>query len=636
MKKQLTAIFLSLVLAVSALAQQPALDNTPNAERLRAHISYLASDQLGGRRTGSAGASKAAAYIKQEFKKLGLEPAGIRPQNGKPPRYEQPFPFVAGVSLGGGNALSFKPLAGGKPVALRAGEDWQPLGFASNGKLDNAPLVFAGYGINVPELNRNDYANLDVKGKAVVALTGAPDNDAKFGRHAEARFKAAAAKSQGAAALILLSQEGKFSDDKLSRLRYDNAGEAGIPVLALAKRTADVLLGLVNCASRTLPNGVKVTPCGNAQAGQQTDGKILLQIGQPADQAAESWPKLSASLSLNLTRQTVKAENIVGVLPGNDPVLKNEAIVIGAHYDHLGLGGEGSGSLAPQEGIHHGADDNASGTAGLLELARLFAQEKRNRRTVVFIAFSGEEEGLLGSNFYADNPAWPLDKTVAMINMDMIGRMKDNKLTVGGVGTAQEFRPLVERLNSNTPVAVANAKRFDATLNEDGFGPSDHSSFYAKQIPVLFFFTNAHEDYHKPSDTADKINYNDQARVLQLVAEVFRALDETDKRPTYAVARPSGEGRRSQSFAVSLGVIPGYAESNDGMKLDGVREGSPADKAGLKAGDKVIKMAGFDVKNVQDYTYALGQMKAGVEYEVVVVRGAETLTVKVTPVARRQ
>jgi Zn-dependent M28 family amino/carboxypeptidase len=634
MKKTFLAAFLGFVLTITALAQQPASYSAPQVERLRAHVAYLASGPLAGRRTGTDGANKAAAYLKQEFKKLSLEPAGTPPQNGKPPRYEQPFPYIAGVALGKGNMLALKPLAGGgKPVALRVGEDWQPLGFASNGKLENAPLVFAGYGVNAPELNRNDYAGLDVKGKVVVALAGAPDNDSKFGRHADARFKATAAKSQGAAALILLSQTDKFSDDRLSRLRYDNAGEAGLPVLALAKAAA-ARLGLADCASQTLPNGVKITPCGDTRASPQTDGKILLQKGQTAGPTAETWQKLTASLSLNLTRQTVAAENIVGVLPGNDANLKNEAIVIGAHYDHLGLGGEGS--LATKEGeIHHGADDNASGTAGLLELERIFAQEKRNRRTLIFIAFSGEEEGLLGSIFYVNNPAWPLDKTIAMINMDMIGRMRDGKMTVGGIGTAQEFRPLIEQLNSNTPAAVANAKRFALALSEDGFGPSDHSSFYAKQIPVLFFFTGAHEDYHKPTDTAEKINYEDEARILQMVSEVVRALDFNDKRPTYTVAKSSGEGRRSQSFNVSLGVIPGYAESSDGMKLDGVREGSPAAKAGLKAGDKVIKMAGFDIKNVQDYTYALGQLKAGVEYEIVITRGAETLTLKITPVARR-
>ncbi|MDQ1708615.1 MAG: hypothetical protein QOJ88_1826, partial [Pyrinomonadaceae bacterium] len=337
-----------------------------------------------------------------------------------------------------------------------------------------------------------------------------------------------------------------------------------------------------------------------------------------------------------------------------------ETIVIGAHYDHLGRGGEGS--LAPREGeIHHGADDNASGVAGVLELARMFAaQQPRPRRTLVFVAFSGEEEGLLGSNYYVNHPIVPLANTVAMINMDMIGRMKDNKLIVGGVGTSQEWRSSVENANlgfspyvigtlSGRAASEAGAvigphgakpadnekkSQFLLTLNEDGFGPSDHSSFYAKQVPVLFFWTGTHEDYHKPSDTADKINYTDEARIVALVARVVHDLAGNDKRPTYAVAKSESTGR-SLGFRVYLGTIPNYADATDGLLLDGVREDSPAAQAGIKAGDKIVKLAGRDVKNVYDYTAALGEMKAGQEYAVELMRGGERLKLKITPAAKK-
>jgi membrane-associated protease RseP (regulator of RpoE activity) len=280
----------------------------------------------------------------------------------------------------------------------------------------------------------------------------------------------------------------------------------------------------------------------------------------------------------------------------------------------------------------------------------------------VFIAFSGEEEGLIGSSYYVNHPVIPLANTVAMINMDMIGRMKERNLIVGGVGTAQEWRSMIDAdnlmqgvtvsANTNAPasltlnrpivvgtngrpiVTVDAGKNFTLTLNEDGFGPSDHSSFYARQVPVLFFWTGTHEDYHKPSDTADKINYAGEASIVSFIANVIRDIDKSDKRPTYTVAKSESQGR-STGFRVYLGTIPNYADSNDGLKLDGVRDDSPASKAGLKAGDRIVKMAGHEVKNVYDYTYALGEMKAGQEYEVEIVRGSEHLTLKIIPAARR-
>jgi hypothetical protein len=376
---------------------------------------------------------------------------------------------------------------------------------------------------------------------------------------------------------------------------------------------------------------------------------------------------VALTLVIDVTRQEVPAYNVVGILDGSDPTLKNETIVIGAHYDHLGRGGEGS--LAPRSGeIHHGADDNASGVAGVLELAHVFTtQRPKPKRTIVFVAFSGEEEGLLGSSYYVNHPLAPLANTVAMINMDMIGRMKDRKLIIGGIGTAKEWRdivgsgnslqgmtvtatnrtgndtssgttpfgiPVVVSANGRPIVSMDSTKTFDLTLNEDGYGPSDHSSFYSKQIPVLFFWTGTHEDYHKPSDTSDKINYDAEARVLSLVARVVRDIDQGDKRPTYTVAKSESTGR-STGFRVYLGTIPNYADTNDGLLLDGVRDDSPASTAGLKAGDRIVKIAGRDVHNVYDYTYALGEMKAGQEYSIEVVRGNERLTLKIIPAARK-
>jgi hypothetical protein len=402
----------------------------------------------------------------------------------------------------------------------------------------------------------------------------------------------------------------------------------------------------------------------------------------------------------------VQAYNVIGILEGTDPLLKTEAIVIGAHYDHLGKGGMGSLAANSTE-IHHGADDNASGTSAMLELARQFAKAKNNKRTLIFIAFGGEEEGLLGSRYYVNNPVFPLAKTVAMINMDMVGRLKDDKLTIGGIGTASEWKGLVEGINgkvvnnqavlnsislalykkdlccvsvrfndetsglmvisgeipkgklaevvqvvqTNTgkpvknEVVESNSTKepqflsppklpFTLQLNEDGFGPSDHSSFYGKQIPVLFFFTGTHLDYHKPSDTFEKINYQGLRAIVNYVGEIVKAVDLNPAKPTYTVAKSPAPAAGRRTFNVTLGTIPGYSDGNDGMTIDGVRDNTPASKIGLKAGDKIIKLAGRDVRNVQDYTAILSDMKADVEYEIVVIRGTEKLTLKIVPMAR--
>ncbi len=653
MRQKFLSLALVFALALGCFAQQRrrADESSPSVERLRAHVTYLASDKLEGRRTGSAGATAAAEYIANEFARAGLRRSVGRDLPGmsileadSPRRYMQEFPFVAGVELGQKNSLAAQPSWGGEAVTLRAGVDWTPLGFSSSGKVEAAQAVFVHYGIAASELNRDDYAGADVKGKVVIALDGTPDGDnphGGFGRYGDPRWKAVAAKDRGAKALVLLSLKEKFADDKLSALSYDNSGEAGLPVVALAKPAWERLL-------ESVPEDKKSTGLVASTKAHAT------QTGGP-----KKFEKFSWSLTADVVRRNAPAYNVVGVLEGSDPELKSEAIVIGAHYDHLGRGG--AGSLAPREGeIHHGADDNASGVAGVLELARIFSSN-RTGRSLVFVAFSGEEEGLLGSNYYVNHPVWPLDKTVAMINMDMIGRMKERRLMLGGTGTAAEWREWIKSANQGigtfrlrdtpeslmkegvhevpgkmggSPGVVNLTEEFALTLNEDGYGPSDHSSFYAKGIPVLFFFTGTHQDYHKPSDTAEKIAYEDEARVVSFVQRIVGWIDASDRRPTYAVAKSQAQGR-SVGFRVYLGTIPNYAETNDGMMLDGVREDSPAAAAGLKAGDKIIKMAGREVRNVYDYTYALGEMKAGEEYEVEVVRGGQTLKLKITPAARK-
>ncbi len=652
---------LSIAISVAALAQQPVSQITPNADRLRRDVTYLASDALEGRRTGSPGANDAAHYIAAEFSQLGLRPAfqTIRaPKNRSEARsnYRQRFPYVAGVNLGSSNEMSFMQGSSGTANALQVNDDWTPLGFSANGRVENTRAVFVGFGITAAELKYDDYWKAAASGKIAIAFSGAPDNDnphSQFGRYGDARWKAIAARNAGAKALILIAREENFKDDLLAQLRYDNSGgDAGLPVIVISRLAAAGILGLEGSAA--LNNLEKISSSFS-----------LKKLAPPSGwfPGKESWLLPNAtpiSLITDIIRREVGAANVIGILEGSDPNLKHEAIVIGAHYDHLGRGG--AGSLAQRAGdVHHGADDNASGTAGMIELARIFStQRPKPRRTIVFAAFSGEEEGLLGSNYYVNFPVLPLANTVAMINMDMIGRMKDRKLLIAGIGTASEWPAMIERANilqgltvqSSSPVHLSSSlpmvvgangrtvvgsdvtNQFLLTLNEDGFGPSDHSSFYAKQIPVLFFWTGTHPDYHKPSDTAEKINYDDEARILAMVARIVRDIDASDKRPTYQVAKSAAPGR-STGFRVYLGTIPSYADSSDGLLLDGVRDDSPAAWAGLKAGDRIVRMAGREVRNVYDYTAALGEMKAGQEHEVEIMRASERLKLKLTPAARK-
>jgi hypothetical protein len=646
--RALLSLLLAATFTVSSFAQQPV--STPSVDRLRQVITYLASDALEGRRTGTPGANDAAHYIAGEFNRFGLRPGlqmarPARTRGETQARYLQPFPYIARVELGTGNILALWG-APDSVIGYKVKDEWMPLGFSSNGSFEKAQIVFAGYGISSAELKYDDYAASNVKDRVAIVFSGTPDGDnphGSFGRAGDIRFKVAAARAAGARALLIISTEETFKDDRLARLSYDNTGEAGLPVVVISKQLA---IGILN-SNQFLGEFERAADSRNKDS-------VTERLRKPLG--------ISLSLAVDVQRRESPSFNVIGVLPGTDPKLKGEAIVIGAHYDHLGMGGEGSGSLSEKTGIHHGADDNASGVAGLIELARMLSSQKL-RRTVVFIAFSGEEEGLIGSNYYVNHPVVPLANTVAMLNMDMIGRLKDKALIVGGVGTAQEWRSLVDASNDvqgmtvtlNSPgvdstlragipvvmgsngnpvVSMNSARKFALTLNEDGYGPSDHSSFYGKQVPVLFFFTGSHNDYHKPSDTAEKINYEGEATIVGFVERIIRDLDRSDKRPTYAVAKSESQGR-STGFRVYLGTIPNYAESNDGLRLDGVREDSPAAKAGLKAGDRIVKMGGHEVKNVYDYTYALGEMKAGQEYEVEIVRGSERLTLRITPAARK-
>lgn len=625
MKKQLFSFLLLVSLAFSISAQkakQSAADVT--SENLRKTIGYLASDQLEGRRTGEQGATEAAGYIANQFANLKLKPGVAGTTKGRSTSaYLQSFPFFSGVDLGPDNLLKIKLPTVTATINLKS--NWMPSGSSSSGAVADTGVVFAGYGITSEELKYDDYAGLDVNGKIVLVFAGTPESGSPhspFVKFESERVKAKIAHDKGAKALLIISSETKLADDRAAKLHFDQTlGDTAIPTAVVARPIGAMLLG---------DNSEEELKQDENFIALRKEGRYGIGLN------LTNRPRATAEMKVDLVKKQVDAYNVIGILPGNDPVLKNQAIIVGAHYDHLGHGGPESLAVNSTE-IHHGADDNASGVAAIIEVARAFAKRKDNKRTIIFMSFSGEEEGLIGSKFYVNNPVFPLENTVAMINLDMVGRLRSDKLSVGGMGTASEWNELVKRRNEiyfDNDYGYGIGKKFTLELNDDGFGPSDHSSFYGKKIPVLFLFTGSHEDYHKPSDTADKINYEGATDVVYFVADLLKTIDQNPQRPTYTVAKSTPMGGGRSGFSVSLGTVPSYAESTDGLVLDGVRDDSPAAKAGVKPGDKIVKLAGKEVRNISDYVYVLGEMKAGEEYDIEVVRGTEHLTMKIVPVKR--
>jgi aminopeptidase YwaD len=607
----------SEALRLTATAQtraSAANEASVSAERITRHVQFLASDKLEGRRAGTPAADEAANYIAGEFRRYGLKPASAA-------GFLQPFTFVAGVKLGARNSFEVKTATGSR--SLKVGEEFMPLAFSpSNPAAGEVALV--GYGISAPELHYDNYAGVDVAGKVVMILRGSPDGDNPHGRFTdytmpglEIQNKTLKAREKGARGVIFVSGEQSFQQDRLSRLRHDlNFLDSGIPTVAVSREVARSML--------------------------ESSRVALSEVERQAKEAASSTllKDLTVSFKTDVVKIEGKGANVVGIIEGSDPRLASEYVVIGAHYDHLGMGGPESLAPNPEGQIHHGADDNASGTSGLLELARVMAADRAKlKRSVVLIAFSGEEMGLLGSGAYTRNPVAPLASTVAMLNMDMIGRLRNGSLFIGGVGTSPAWKPILEKLNGPLQATARTAEtgsqsQFQLSLGEDGFGPSDHQSFYVKDVPVLFFFTGTHDDYHKPSDTADKINAEGLRQVAEFVRNIAQAVANEPQRVAFTrvktESKPTGRG-----FRVYLGTVPNYSDQSDGMKLDGVRPGSPAERAGLRAGDIVVKLARIPIKNVYDYTYALGEMRPGDEVEIIIKREGREMSLKITPDKRQ-
>ena len=570
----------------------------PDSARLLALVRELADPRFEGRGVGTAGIELAAELVEREMRALGLAPAG---DDGA---WDQPFEVTTGAGVG-------RPTAFVLDGTLHpAGAAFEPLGFSTNGTL-TAPVVFAGYGITAPGYDYDDYAGLEARDRIVLVLTNEPgelDSTSRFDGtvntpFAELRTKAINAREHGALGLLIVNGPRWHAGEPVRQPRADGQGYMSSGLLAgwISDSLGEALLR-------------------RAGTGLLAAQSAIDSLGRP-----HGFPiPDSVTVTVTLVRTRARIRNIVGRIAGLD---SSRVLVVGAHYDHLGLGGEHS--LRPDEHVvHPGADDNASGTAALLGVARLLEarvkQGWRPEHDLVFAAFTGEEMGVVGSSHFVDRPPRPLASVEAMLNLDMVGRLKDGKLMVMGTGTAAEFPALLENANR-----VAG---FDLRTSGDGYGPSDHSSFYKRQVPVLMLFTGAHADYHRPTDTWDRINEQGLWRVTRFAAALIESLDARP-RPHYLKAKADSTPGRiggGGGYGAYLGTIPDFSQTEGGVLLSGVREGSPAEQAGLVPGDVIVKFDDVRIDNLYDYAYALRSRRPGQPVRLTVERKGNRMEVAVT------
>jgi hypothetical protein len=584
MKSFTFAAVLSIIFASPLCAQNPVSANI-TADELREHVRYLASDALQGRRPGVPGCDEAAEYIRDQFRTAGLRLLGdFGYQN---------FPIITGITAGQNCTLTVK----GEDATLE--KDFMPLSFSGQLALD-APVRFAGYGFDF-ELDSSawkDYDGLDVAGAWVLILRGSPENEnVDFDPFTPLLKKAMVARDHGAAGVLFVGGPAFDKEDVPVELHYQQQEAAmDIPVLSVTRRFAELLLD-----GRTVADLEKELNAGKRPLRADCTG--------------------SARAYVALERRSITGHNVIAIVDGTDEQLRDQYIILGAHYDHLGLGGPGSGSRRPDTtAVHNGADDNASGTAAILELGERIAAEGGLRRSVIVVAFTGEEMGLLGSKYFVSDPPVDLSKMTLMCNLDMIGRFKDadSSINVGGTGTAAELEGLLRTAGGNAGIKLA--------MSPEGYGPSDHSSFYAKDVPVLAFFTGINEEYHTPEDKAERLNYPGEKRVTDLVYEVVAAVGNRDDALAFRESGPKSRPSTSRRFKVTLGIMPDVSSSGGkGLRADAVVEGRPADLAGMKKGDVIIAMEGKPVNGVYEYMNRLSEFKPGQRISVEVLRGEEKI-----------
>ena len=591
---------LAIILAAAAGAScGPRRTARPTGEpdldpaRARAEVEWLADPARTGRGTGTPGGPAAAAWIADRFGEAGLRPAF---DAGYLQTFEAPFR----ATLGERNAVTIGE------AALPPGA-FEPLGFSDDGKVEGE-LVWAGYGITAPELGYDDFAGLDVKGKVVVvaqdfpreADPASPFRDPRAYRYGEWRYKATNAREHGATAILgvrdLWAHGGA---DDLPPWRGQVSSRAGIV-------------------------GARVTAAGLQRGG--VDVRALAAGGEADGRPHSRALGVRAKVEVEVRHERAITSNVVAVLPGRDPTVAGRCVVVGAHYDHLGYGGDAS--LAPEQvgTIHPGADDDASGVAALLAVARAAAAAGPARRTLVFAAFGAEELGILGSAHLVRNmpPGCAADSVQLMVNLDMVGRAQGGKVFVDGAATAEGLKARVEALAVRPPPLGLTL-----AFGGDGYGPSDHTSFHAKGAPVIFLFTGAHADYHRPTDTPEKLDYPALARIAQLAGRIAR--DAADGEPLVPVraAAPPPRADRDRGYGAYLGAIPDFAERKEpGVLLGGVRPGSPAEQAGMAAGDVLLRVGSTSLLSLQDLAFALRAHRPGDEVELEWERGGQRTTAK--------
>ncbi len=589
------------------------------ADDLRARVRYLASDELSGRMSTEPGGLLASAYVAREFQRIGLKPLG---DGGD---WFQGFE-IAQVELQEGNRLEAEVCevgamgdvgadGEGEKRAFTIEKDWNPFSVSPNAEAAG-PLVFAGYGVANPDRAYDDFAGVDVEGKVLLVFRKEPAVGAgRATRHATFLAKLAQAATRKAAALLLVNDERTAADgDRIFHWSVPigpPAGSAKIPFAFVTRETAAALLAPL-LAGR--PEGERNLAALQASIDRAPGG------ARPASAAV---PGVRVRIRAALGRATGKnARNVVGFLPGADPdpKVRDEVVVVGAHHDHVGSGWFASaGGSAAAGKIHPGADDNASGTAALLEIAEnLAAAKERPRRSVLFLSFSGEELGLLGSAHYVEHPVLPLDRVVTMVNCDMVGAYDaDRKLEIGGVGTGAGLQDLVD--GANRPYGLSLA------WDPQGVAPSDNTSFFRKRVPVLFFFTGVHDRYHTPADTWDKLNYSDGEKVARLCRDVVVRLRDADARVAFTKPPP----RAGENRAV-LGIGLGEPSDAPGVTVGEVAEGGPAAEAGLEAGDVITSIDLTPTRTPQDLLRVLASHAPGDSVRVTVLRGddSKVLTVK--------
>jgi len=598
-RRQLLKPFLVVLILTSFLsaASTPTIGNSDPGRYLD-DVKRLSAPEMEGRGDGTKGLERAAHLIESRFRRWGLKPAGTN-------SFFQPFTVVTGARLRSNNHLVVQ--SGDSKTVLKPAQDFVPFSFSSSGAV-SAPVVFAGYGASADEFQYDDYSGLEVKDKIVVILRYEPAGfQDKSGNHALTQHsqlitKAINARNHGAKAVILVNGKLESGEDDLLTRFGSVSGPENCGII------------FVQMKNQILQDWFKAAGKSLAEVQRQIDTSA-----KPESFAFSEALHIALTVSIESTRASVN--NVLAYLPGKT----DEYVVIGAHYDHLGRGN--FDSLAPSQigQIHPGADDNASGTSGVLELARLFApMSGRLQRGILFACFAGEELGLLGSAAWVKAPTLDIHQAVAMLNMDMIGRIRGDRVYVGGVGTGSTFKTLLAEAQEKS------ALKFE--ISPGGNAASDHTSFVAKHIPALFFFSGLHSDYHKPSDTWDKINASAATRFLDVVSLVGMELANATERPTFAAViedKPAPGGGGGGGYGPYFGSIPDFGQVENGVRFSDVRAQSPAAKAGLKAGDVLVQFGDKPIKNLYDFTDALRRSKVGDVVEVKVLRDGQPITASV-------